>query len=266
MKRQMGISLIISTYNRADALAVCVKSALHQSLLPNEIIIADDGSGPETKQIIDKLAANAPIPIIHIWHEDRGFRLAEIRNKAIANTHFQYIIQIDGDIILHRHFIKDHMRFSKSGTFVTGSRILISENATKKILKENRYNISIFTKGIKNKLNGVRCRFLNMLFQNYRHNKIAYSRGCNMAFWKKDLMMVNGYNEDITGWGCEDHELVCRLINGGIRKRTLKFAGVMFHLHHDRFDTNNLNNNQFILENAVKTGLVRCNNGIIKEN
>ena len=231
---------------------------LRQSLLPDEIIIADDGSKEDTRELIHQLAASSEVPIIHVWHEDLGFRLASIRNKAIAKASKEYIIQIDGDIVLHKDFVKDHARFAQKGSFVTGSRVLIREGLTKKMLAEKNCIISIHDKGTKNTINGVHLPWLSPLLQHYRQWDISYSRGCNMAFWKEDLLKVNGYNEAITGWGSEDHELVCRLINNGVRKRTIKFAGIVFHLHHELHGTDNLNNNRSILNETKVRKLTWC--------
>ena len=149
MASKISTSLIISTYNRSDALELCVKSVLRQSLLPDEIIIADDGSKEETGELIHQLATTSVVPIIHVWHEDLGFRLATIRNKAIVKATKEYIIQIDGDIVLHKDFVKDHVRFAQKGSFVTGSRVLIREALTKKMLAEKNCVISIHDKGTK---------------------------------------------------------------------------------------------------------------------
>lgn len=264
MASNISTSLIISTYNRSDALELCVKSVLRQSLLPDEIIIADDGSKEDTGELIHQLAASSEVPIIHVWHEDLGFRLASIRNKAIAKASKEYIIQIDGDIVLHKDFVKDHVHFAKKGSFVTGSRVLIREGLTKKMLAERNCIISIHDKGTKNTINGVHLPWLSPLLQHYRQWDISYSRGCNMAFWKEDLLKVNGYNEAITGWGSEDHELVCRLINNGVRKRTIKFAGIVFHLYHELHGTDNLSNNRSILNETKVRKLTWCDKGIIQ--
>lgn len=265
MASNISTSLIISTYNRSDALELCVNSVLRQSLLPNEIIIADDGSKEDTKELIQHFIATSTVPIIHVWQEDLGFRLAAIRNKAIAKASHKYIIQIDGDIVLHKDFIKDHVGFAKKGTFVTGSRVLIDEALTQQMLAERNCIISIHDKGTKNIINGVHFPFLAPLLQHYRQRDITYSRGCNMAFWKEDLMNVNGYNEAITGWGSEDHELVCRLMNNGIHKRTIKFAGITFHLNHKLSTTDNINNNKKVLNDTRKNKLIWCEEGIIKK-
>ena len=265
MASNISTSLIISTYNRSDALELCVKSVLRQSLLPDEIIIADDGSKEDTRELIHQLAASSEVPIIHVWHEDLGFRLASIRNKAIAKASKEYIIQIDGDIVLHKDFVKDHVCFAKKGSFVTGSRVLIGKVLTNQMLAEKKCIVSIRNKGTKNTINGIHLPALAPLLQYYRQWDITYSRGCNMAFWREDLLKVNGYNETITGWGSEDHELVCRLMNSGIHKRTIKFAGIAFHLHHKLSKTDNLHNNKKILNETRKKRLVLCENGISKK-
>ncbi|MEO4992229.1 galactosyltransferase-related protein, partial [Bacteroides xylanisolvens] len=158
----------------------------------------------------------------------------------------------------------DHARFAQKGSFVTGSRVLIREGLTKKMLAEKNCIISIHDKGTKNTINGVHLPWLSPLLQHYRQWDISYSRGCNMAFWKEDLLKVNGYNEAITGWGSEDHELVCRLINNGVRKRTIKFAGIVFHLHHELHGTDNLSNNRSILNETKVRKLTWCDKGIIQ--
>lgn len=265
MASNISTSLIISTYNRSDALNLCVRSVLRQSLLPDEIIIADDGSKEDTRELIQRLTTISNVPIIHVWHEDSGFRLAAIRNKAIAKASKEYIIQIDGDIVLHKDFVKDHVRFAKKGSFVTGSRVLIREALTEQMLAKENCIISVHDKGTKNAINGVHLPWLTPLLQHYRQWDISYSRGCNMAFWKDDLLKVNGYNEAITGWGSEDHELVCRLINNGARKRTIKFSGIVFHLYHELHDTDNLSNNRSILSETRAKSLTWCDKGIIQD-
>src|SRR3546814_319958 len=103
-------SLIVSTYNWPEALTCCLNSIAAQTVLPTEIIIADDGSTEETKNATVDWSKRTHIPLIHVWHADQGFRLSEIRNKAIQRAAHPYIIQIDGDIILDSNFIEDHLK------------------------------------------------------------------------------------------------------------------------------------------------------------
>ena len=133
----MTVSLIISTYNWPRALYLCLDSVMQQTVMPSEILIADDGSGMSTRDVVKHFENISPVPVRHIWHEDNGFRLAAIRNKAIAASKGKYIIQIDGDLILQRNFIQDHMLFAREGCFVTGSRGIITDR-NGKVLVSNR--------------------------------------------------------------------------------------------------------------------------------
>jgi glycosyltransferase involved in cell wall biosynthesis len=108
-------SLIIATYNRPDALCLCLKSVCEQSVVPAQVIIADDGSTEETAEVVNEFKRIAAIEVKHIWHPDEGFRLAAIRNKAIAEVSSAYVIQIDGDLILHPQFVADHLALKKEG-------------------------------------------------------------------------------------------------------------------------------------------------------
>ncbi len=76
----------------------CCWSVLDQSVLPLEVLAADDGSRNDTKEMIESLAVTYPAPRKHVWQEDVGFRLAMIRNRAIAQAKGDYIINIDGDM------------------------------------------------------------------------------------------------------------------------------------------------------------------------
>ncbi len=258
-------SLIISTYNWPEALELCLLSLLSQAILPDEILIADDGSGSETKELIQKYKSRFNVPLYHIWHEDNGFRLAAIRNKAIAVATGDYIIQIDGDLILHKKFIADHIKFAKQKTFVRASRIYLSLDTSKKLLDQNQIQFSWFDKGISNKLSALHLPFLWQFFE-YNYKSKGDERweihGCNMAFWKKDAIAVNGYNEDFKGWGPEDKEFIVRLSNAGIQKRFIKMGALVFHLYHPENLKGNLLNNESILKAAIKEKKVVCLTGI----
>lgn len=259
---KLNVSLIISTYNWPGALNLCLQSVLHQSVLPNEIIIADDGSKEETKELINSFKEICKIPLIHVWHEDKGFRKTMIMNEAFTKVSYPYIVQIDGDIILHKDFIKDHIRFAQSKSFVSGSRVIIDEKLTKKLIQKKQWKFSIFTNGLRNRLNGIRIPFLSKFQEHYRQNDIIYVRGCNMAFWKEDLLKVNGYDEEITGWGREDNELAARLINTGICKRVIKFSAIAFHLHHNLRSRDSVDQNDVILNKTLSEKRIRCKQGI----
>jgi len=259
------ISLLISTYNWPEALELVLLSVARQTVMPDEVIIADDGSKQPTTDLINSMRSKISCPVVHIWHEDTGFKLAQIRNKAIVKAKGNYIIQIDGDVILERHFIKDHMRLMKKGCFVSGSRINMREELSKKIFSRKQIRIPLYTKGLKNKLNGFRCCLLSKYYRfRYKKNRPYYVKGCNMAFWKKDLIAVNGYNENMTGWGREDSEIAARLIASGIRRQFLKCGGVQYHLYHTFSSRERENININIFENTVATKSTFTKDGLDK--
>lgn len=258
----MTTSLIIATYNWPEALELTLLSALNQSLLPDEIIVADDGSTEETRNLIDSVKRNAKVPIIHVWHEDEGFRLAKIRNRAIAVSKGDYIIQVDGDIILHPDFVKDHVGFAKRGSYVSGSRVNLNAELSQRLRDSHSVKVSVFMKGTRNFFNGLHLPFLSRFQEHYRKNDLFYVRGCNMAFWRDDLIKVNGYNEDLRGWGREDNEISCRLENIGNERRIAKFRAIAFHQYHDECARTRLSVNDEILQKTISEKSKWCENGM----
>ncbi|MFD1164588.1 glycosyltransferase family 2 protein [Sphingobacterium daejeonense] len=261
-----SISIMVSTYNWPEALERCINSIFLQDHLPDEIIIADDGSREETLILINKLKNTSPIPIIHVWQEDHGFRLGEIRNKAIIASNHEYIIQIDGDIILDSHFISDHISLVEKSAFLCGSRVWITQEQSAEILENppgfsinrNKFPISTILNSLRNS------SLSHFLADKYKKNKPTILRGCNMSFWKSDLLSVNGYNEDIQGWGSEDAELAIRLINKGVKKRFLKFSAVAYHLYHKENSKANFDKNEKILNLTIQNKITWVDNGIQK--
>lgn len=261
------VSLIISTYNWPKALKLVIESAINQSYLPNEIIIADDGSSAETQNLIKRFQETSKTKIEHVWHEDNGFRLSEIRNKAIAKSKYEYIIQIDGDTILNKNFIKDHINLSEKYKFITASRVLLSQELSKNILENGLKKITPLSAGITNRLNTIHLPIINKYInkKNTPINKLIYKvRGCNMAFWKKDLLDVNGYNEDIKGWGKEDSEITLRLLKKGLALKKIKFSAIQYHLFHKEAKRDKVAENQLLLEKSISSINSKTKNGILK--
>lgn len=258
-------SLIISTYNWPQALSLCLGSVASQTKIPDEIIVCDDGSREDTAKVVEQFKQLLATPVIHIWQPDEGFQLARIRNKGIAAAKGDYIIQIDGDLILHKHFINDHLKFKKKGFFTTGSRVLLSPETSQEIFKTQDIGLVSRLKGNKNFVNRLRIPFLHDTLSTRYKNKGRhkyYVKGCNMAFWKKDLVAVNGYNESFTGWGREDSEIAIRLINNGVNKRFLKFGGVCYHLYHNEASKELHDRNLALMEKAVTDKITWADKGI----
>ncbi|MFC7348096.1 glycosyltransferase family 2 protein [Chryseobacterium zhengzhouense] len=256
----MKIALLISTYNWKEALDLVLQSVQIQSVLPDEILIADDGSSEDTKTLIGEWITKFTIPVKHFWHEDDGFRKTIILNKAIKGTEADYIIQIDGDIILSPHFIKDHMEELKKGFFLNGSRALINEANTKKLFEAAILDLNQTKKNTKNRINATRFPLLSKIFRK-DHLKSSNVKGCNFSFWKNDFVAVNGYNNEMNGWGHEDIELAARLNNIGVKQRRLKMKAVCYHLHHKYCDRKNENKNFDIYQSVVEMKITTCENG-----
>lgn len=256
-----GVSLIISTYNWPEALEQCLESVKRQIVYPNEVIIADDGSTDETRELINKYKDDFPVPLLHSWIDDKGFRLAKARNEALKIAKYEYILQIDGDIILNKYYVYDHTNFAKRGSFVRGSRVLLNLYVTERIFNHQVTAPNIFMEGTVNFFNGIRIPFLQNLISS-KQKSIVGIRGCNMGYWKEDAFKVNGYNEKIEGWGREDSEFVARLINDGLYKRNLRLGGIQFHVYHAEYDRKLLNKNDDILNKAIQQELTTCEFGI----
>lgn len=258
----MKITLIISTYNRPDALKICLLSAFQQALLPDEIIVGDDGSDISTRNMIDSLRNMCPTKLIHIWHEDNGFRLAKMRNKCIAAATGDYIVEIDGDIIMHRCFIKDHAYFAEKGFYLRGGRTRLSKKASEKICDQGKLpSLSIFADVyVSKRENSLHIPLIaKVLMNRYRKNSQTVV-GCNLSFFRSDAIAVNGYDEYFEGWGGEDFDFARRLRMLGLKKRYLKFAANEFHLWHRENDMCNLSvNGQYCHRDNLS---VRCEKGI----
>lgn len=257
---KMQVSLIISTYNFPQALKQCLLSVLRQTVFPSEIIIADDGSTQETRSMIESLRKNMPCPVVHLWQEDKGFRKARIMNRAFAASKGDYIIQIDGDIIMHRHFIEDHLRFARPGYFINGSRAKLTEQFTREALATPLFEPSIWMRGVIRKENAIHFPPLAFLFKKKKH-----CIGCNMSFWRKDIMAINGYDERIEGYGGEDVDIDARFIRLGVQRIHLKFCAIAYHIWHKEAPTKkDMQKTARLFEANNKHAVVRVKDGIIK--
>lgn len=262
-------TLIITTYNQKERLALVLDSARKLNPLPKEVLIADDGSTNDTRDLIEGYKRDFPCELRHIWHEDKGFRLAQIRNRAIDSARGEYIIIIDGDMILDSRFVAEHLRFAKRGVFLQGSRVILSQNQTSKILESNNFALAFKSRSFK----ATHCNFFAKCI--YKISKttakifdkkelIKGVRGCNMSFFKRDCVAINGFNEEFVGWGREDSEFVARfLFNGGTLRR-IKFNAIAYHLYHPENPRTMLESNHNIYIYICKTKATWAKMGLQK--
>ncbi|MFH2061254.1 MAG: glycosyltransferase family 2 protein [Pseudomonadota bacterium] len=259
----MKISIIVSTYNRPDTLVKVLDGLLHQTCLPDEIIVADDGSTPDTLHAIESYLSESQPRCIHVWHEDEGFRLAKIRNEAIKASSADYLVFLDGDCIPQRHFVEDHLALAHKGFFFQGKRVIVSQTASPDFsFNDTDSFFCLFKHLIMSRIsNGhhiVRMPFLPV----YTTSKLSGIRGCNMGFFKQDLLAVNGFNQAFQGWGREDSEIVARLYKYGVKRNEHPFRAICYHLWHKENTRDGIDENDGLLEKTLVSDDHYCKFGI----
>jgi glycosyltransferase involved in cell wall biosynthesis len=266
----MHISLIITTYNRPDALAAVLEGCLKQTDANFEVIIADDGSTEETATLVADYAACAPFPIRHTWQEDRGFRAAAIRNRALAATDADYIIFIDGDCVPPPDFVSSHRRLAERGWFLSGNRLMLTQAFTEHVLRD-KIPIHLWT--TRDWLQARRHGHIERLLPLLRLPNMGWLRKqlprrwqgaktCNLSAWREDLLRVNGLDESYSGWGLEDSDLVIRLLRAGIYNKSARFSAPVFHLWHRENDRSRLEGNRQRLQDVLHATHFRAVTGV----
>jgi glycosyltransferase involved in cell wall biosynthesis len=265
----MRCAVIVTTYNRADALAAVLRGYLAQDDSRFELIVADDGSTAATRNVAEEYGSRANFPLRHVWQEDRGFRAAAARNRALAATDAEYVIFTDGDCIPARYFVSAHRRLAERGCFLSGSRILLSEGFTREVL-DGLLPVQQWSaaRWVERWLRGGINRWLPLLrlpdggFRTRRPEQWEGVKTCNLSAWREDLLRVNGLDETYSGWGLEDSDLVIRLLHAGVRHKSARFAAPVFHLWHPENDRSRLPENQRKLEQLLHSGRVRAETGL----
>lgn len=257
-------TLLVSTYNWPEALELVLLSALAQQLAPSQVVVADDGSREETGAMVRGLVpafAARGIALVHVWQEDAGFRKARILNAALARATGDYVVQIDQDLILHPAFLASHAAFARRGSFVQGSRVLVRPERTREAIARRETRFRALDAGLKNRVNALHLPWLSALVPTSQEH-LRGTRGVNFAFWRDDALRVNGWNEEFEGWGREDSEFAARLLNAGLVRRKLKFAGVGYHLWHPECSRHAVADQERALHQIVAARVVRCARGL----
>lgn len=256
----MLICVIVTTYNRPDALAAVLAGYLAQRNAEFELIVADDGSTDDTRRIVEAIKSHARFPVAHVWHENQGFRAAAIRNRALAATSADYIVFSDGDCVPAPRFVAQHQRLAERGWFVAGNRVLLSEDFTRRALRDelpiHEWALSDWIGAwLKRDIN----RWLPLVtladgaFRKRAPQRWEGLKTCNLAAWRDDLLRVNGLDESYSGWGLEDSDLVIRLLHAGVRHKSARFAAPVFHLWHAENDRNRLAENRRRLDTVLNS-------------
>ena len=256
----MKLSLVISTYNQPDALAIALQGWQRQTRWPDEVLFSDDGSADPTKMQINQFAATAPVPVRHIWHPDDGFRKTIILNKTVAAATGDYLVFTDGDCVPHPQFIADHAALAENGFWVQGRRCFVREKFvpefTAAIMPAFNW---MLTGKITGAAKGVRWPFPIIR----RDRKQRGIIGCNMAFWRDDLVAVNGFDEDYTGWGTgEDSDVATRVYHLGRQRKFIYGRAITFHLNHPQAPRGHHSASLARLAETIARKKIRCEHGL----
>ena len=228
------ISIVIATYNYLSYLKLCLFALERQNFSDFEVIIADDGSGPEVKEWLE--AHTAPFKITHLWHEDKGFRKCRLLNRAISGASADYLLFIDADCILSRDFLHQHWTHRQKGAFLAGRRVMmareVAETIDRDMIKKGCLDGVTFW-GLYHSVQG-RFRYFDETFRflyGIKKNRPFSLLGCNFSIHKSDILRVNGFDEDYeTRGGGEDTDISMRLRTVGISMRSVRYRAVQFHL------------------------------------
>lgn len=265
----MKTALIVTTYNRPDALAAVLEGYCRQSDQDFELVVADDGSKKDTADVVRQFVPRAPFPLTHVWHENRGFRAAAIRNRAVASSGADYIVFTDGDCVPSRHFVRVHKQLAEPGYFLGANRVLLSAGLTNRVVSRQ---VSIHTWRVFDWILSWSKREVNRVlplmelpdgpFRKWTPDRWEGIKTCNFSAWRADLIHVNGLDESYEGWGLEDSDLVIRLLHAGVRHKSARFAATVFHLWHPERDRRGLPDNQKRLDDLLRSSAVRAAVGL----
>lgn len=255
------MSVVISTYNHLRPLELCLAGFRNQSNQPREILIADDGSGPETRALIERLLPTLPCPARHLWHEDKGFRKNTILNRALTQAKGDYLVLTDADCIPHPRFVEDHASLAEKGFWVQGRRCYLNEPASLALHPGQKVPALFFY--FTGKLKGVAKGFRLPIPVIKRDTAQRGIIGCNMAMWKTDLLEINGWDEDYEGWGLgEDSDVGSRLYHLGRPRKFVYGRAVLYHQHHPILSRDHLPQSQARLEETIRAKKIRCSRGV----
>lgn len=274
----MITSVIVPTYNRPKALKLCLLSLANQSVLPSEVLIADDGSGPETRDMVRELQGSLKhrFPIKHIWQEDIGFRKPKILNETVRQATGDYLIFIDGDCMAHRHFVKAHRDYSAPDAVLSGKRVEIGEQLSLELQKRgklmNRFTFRLLWDAARKRSRRVAesIRIKNPWLRQAMHRDRIYNDGvwgCNFSLYKELFVAINGCDEEFLDGSIEDNDIGIRALNQGKRLRSVRGLAIIFHLWHKSswsFDNTKYQHNLAILKRRIADKEPVCRQGINK--
>ena len=279
MSTEALISVVVTTYNRSDALLYVLSGLATQTDRNFEVIVADDGSSPDHQQAVMSSAQAQQLHLTHVWHPDVGFTASKARNRGVASSKGAYIVFLDGDCVPDVDFIAQHRRLAQSNCLVNGSRVLLSPTFTSEVLRglsntSQNANISLsgrsWTYWLQKRLQGD----INKLTHLLRLPNSAYRlqsrftwkgiRSCNMGLHRQDFERVDGFDESFEGWGHEDADFVLRLHHAGVQRKNGFGATEVYHLWHQEAQRHQESVNAQKVRNRMKLGQIASDRGYVQ--
>lgn len=271
-----SVSVIVPTYNRPKALRLSLLSLAVQSMLPTEVLIADDGSTTETRDTVLEMQHSLKhvFPIRHVWQEDLGFRKPRILNETVRQSTGKYLVFIDGDCMAHRHFVRSHVENSSPEAILSGKRVDIGKQLTEKLLHEgavlNSLNLKLLIDSLKSRSRKVEeaVRIKNRMLRRLMHRDVITHDGvwgCNFSLHKELFIGINGCDEDFVDGSLEDNDLGIRVLNQGKQMRSVRGLAIVFHLWHPAswsFESEKYQNSLKIIRRRIENKEAFCKNGI----
>jgi len=260
MNASQLVSVVITTYNRSDALLAVLRGLERQTDRNFEVIVADDGSRPEHQKAIQESIVARSLRVTHVWHPDVGFTASRIRNRGVAASRGEYIVFLDGDCVPEVDFIARHRSLAQPGFFVNGSRVLLSPDLTNRVVSDGEpisgrsvvYWVAQRMRGQASKLSGL-VRLPDGGLRTNRKFSWKGIRSCNFGVWRTDFERVNGFDESFVGWGHEDADFVLRLHNSGVVRKNGFCATEVFHLWHPEAARNQESKNAAVVRLRATT-------------
>lgn len=267
----MRASVIISTYNSPKWLKKVLLGYSVQTVNDFEIIIADDGSTYETKDLLHQISDTTQLNLTHVWQEDKGFQKTRILNKAILASTTKYLIFTDGDCIPRKDFVETHLNRREEGFFLSGGYFKLPLSISNEISQDDILNANCFDlkwlkeKGLKSTIKNIKLSKVSKLSDlfNFITPTTPSWNGHNSSTWKSDIIDINGFNNDMK-YGGEDREFGERLINKGLKSKQIRYSAICVHLHHSHSYVNQeaIDKNILIRKNTKKNKLVKTPYGI----
>ena len=253
------LTLVVNTFNAPEALDKVLGAVGQQAVQPFEVLVADDGSGPETRAVLEKWGTRLRCPLGHVWQENKGFRRTHVLNQAVVRARGDYLVFLDGDCVPHAEFVADHLALAEAGCWVQARRCFVKEPYVRDFDLANISVAGWVALGrIEQGLKGFRTPWESVR----KDEDLRGVIGCNLGIWREDLIAVNGYDESFTGWGREDSDLAARLFHLGRKRKFVRGRAVVFHLNHPVASRAQLESNQARLEETLKIKRVRAVSGI----